>query len=71
MNERRLATLLFVCGMFVVSAFGFFDVRWSSSSPLLRAALVVAVIATAAGLALDVKHRREDKRLARGSRDAG
>ena len=62
MDERLAARLLFGLGLLPVSLMtGWFGWHWSTSGPILRAVFVVGVVATAAGLALDVKHRREDR----------
>ena len=62
MNERLIARLLWL-GLLPVSLMpGWFGLHWSTSGPLLRVVFVVGVVATAVGLALDVKHRREDRR---------
>ena len=65
MNERSLATLLFSFGMLTMSLMYIFDFRWSNSGPGARSVFILAAIAAAVGVALDIKHRREDKRLQR------
>ena len=66
MNERLLARLLFGFGLLTVGLMNAFGFHWSTSTPLMRVGFVVAMSATVVGLALDVKHRRADKRLRAG-----
>lgn len=66
MNERRLATFLFCAGFLAIGLLSWFDVRWATSSVTLRLAWVMATISAFAGVALDLKHRREDKTLREG-----
>ncbi|WP_412062614.1 hypothetical protein [Rubrivirga sp. IMCC45206] len=67
MNERLLARLLFGLGMLSVSLMLLFDFHWSTSGTLARVSFVGFTSAATMGVALDIKHRREEKRLQRGS----
>ena len=69
MNERRLAILLFGVGMLTQSLLYFLDFRWSSSGVGSRSMFTAAVAAAIIGLALELKHRREDKQIHRGQSD--
>ena len=63
MNERLLARLLYV-GLAVLGVLAAFGPGWSEAGAGWRFAFVVSVLAAAGGVALDVKHRSQDKRRA-------
>ncbi len=67
MNERLVARLLIGLGLITMSLMRHLGSDWSSSSLLARAGFIIVTIATVVGLALDIRHRREVKRLARSS----
>lgn len=67
MTERLLARLLFAAGMIPLSLLAAFGPSWGDASLVGRAGFVLSVAAAVAGLALDVKHRREDRAASDGS----
>ena len=61
MNERLPARLLYL-GLGALGLISAFGPTWSEAGAGWRVAVVVSAVAAFAAVALDVKHRREDRR---------